>query len=52
VTDWDDIIALHGRAVWRTAYRLLGNADDAEECLQDVFVSAWELSCRQRIRRC
>jgi len=50
VTNWDDIIALHGPAVWRTAYRLLGNADDAEECLQDVFLSAWEFSRRDRIR--
>lgn len=48
--DWDRILRTHGRMVWATAYRLLGHADDAEECMQDAFLSAVELARRQRIR--
>ena len=29
--------------VWRTAWRLLGRADDAQDCLQDVFLAALDL---------
>ena len=28
----------HGRMVFATAYRILGNADDAEDAIQDVFL--------------
>lgn len=38
--DWDAIVAQHGRLVWRTAYRLLGNHADASDCFQETFVSA------------
>ena len=50
MTDWDRILREHAQAVWRTAYRLLGNSQDAEECLQEVFLSVWQLSCREPIR--
>ena len=50
VIDWQIIIEKHGPAVWQTAYRLLGNNDDAADCFQETFVSALELSQRQRIR--
>ena len=36
--------------VWRTAFRLLGRTGDVEDCLQEVFLSALELSRRERIR--
>ena len=48
--DWDDILAVHGPAVWRGAYRLLGNADDADDCLQGVFLAALKTSRRQTVR--
>ena len=48
--DWDDIFAAHGPAVWRTAYRLTGQAHDADECVQDVFLAAVELSRREAVR--
>lgn len=48
--DWDRILRKHGRMVWATAYRLLGHADDAEECMQDAFLSAVELARRQKVR--
>jgi len=50
VTDWDDILDRHGPRVWRMAHRLLGNAHDADDCLQDVFLAAWEYSRSQPIR--
>ena len=50
VIDWQIIIEKHGPAVWQTAYRLLGNNDDAADCFQDTFVCALELSQHQRVR--
>ncbi len=40
MTSWDTIIHEHGPAVWRTAYRLVGNGSDADECMQEAFVAA------------
>ena len=48
--DWDRILRKYGRMVWATAYRLLGRADDAEECMQDAFLSAVVLARRQKVR--
>jgi RNA polymerase sigma-70 factor (ECF subfamily) len=48
--DWQSIINKHGPAVWQTAYRLLGNNTDAADCFQETFVSALEVSRRQRVR--
>ncbi|MGD8786348.1 MAG: sigma-70 family RNA polymerase sigma factor [Phycisphaerales bacterium] len=50
MVDWQIIIDRHGRTVWQTAYRLLGNHVDAADCFQETFVCALELSQRQRIR--
>ncbi len=38
--DWPNIIKEHGPLVWRTAYRLLGNSEDANDCYQETFVAA------------
>lgn len=48
--DWNIIINEHGPAVWKTAYRLLGNHDDAADCFQETFVSALSFCRRQRVR--
>lgn len=48
--DWQGIVARDGPVVWRTVYRLLGNRADAEECYQETFLSALDLSRRQPIR--
>ena len=50
ITDWQLIVTKHGPAVWRTAYRLLGNDTEAADCFQEAFVSALEVSRRQRVR--
>jgi RNA polymerase sigma-70 factor (ECF subfamily) len=41
--DWEAILREHRPAVWRTAHRLLGNHDDADECFQETFAAAVEV---------
>ena len=48
--DWQVIIEEHGPAVWKTAYRLLGNEADAADCFQETLVSALGISRRQPVR--
>lgn len=48
--DWDELIRREGSAVWRTAYRCLRNQADADECFQETFLAALELSNRQSVR--
>ena len=48
--DWQEIIERDGRSVWQTAYRLLGNRADADECFQEAFLAALELARRQPVR--
>lgn len=36
--NWDEIVAEHSARVYRLAYRLTGNRQDAEDLTQDVFV--------------
>jgi RNA polymerase sigma-70 factor (ECF subfamily) len=40
--DWDSILRRDGPAVWRTAWRVLGRASEADECFQETFVAALE----------
>ena len=48
--DWDRLLEQHGPMVWRTSYRLLGSAEDAQDCLQDTFLSALKLSRREPVK--
>jgi len=50
VIDWQVVVEKYGPLIWRTAYRLLGNPADAADCFQETFVSALEVSRRQRVR--
>jgi RNA polymerase sigma-70 factor (ECF subfamily) len=50
MTDWSQIVREQGPAVWRTAYRLLGNEADAADCFQRAFVSALEVARTQTVR--
>lgn len=36
--DWEEIVAEHSARVYRLAYRLTGNRQDAEDLTQDVFI--------------
>src|SRR3954469_3264374 len=47
--DWEGILGRDGPAVWRTVYRLLGHRADAEDCFQEAFVAALELSRREAV---
>lgn len=35
---WEDVVAEHSARVYRLAYRLTGNRQDAEDLTQDVFI--------------
>ncbi len=48
--DWQIIIEKHGPAVWKTAYRLLGNRADAADCFQETFLSALRFRRRRQVR--
>jgi RNA polymerase sigma-70 factor (ECF subfamily) len=48
--DWQEILSRDGRAVWQTAYRILGNRADAEECFQEAFLAALEFSRREEVQ--
>ncbi len=48
--DWQEILSRYGPAAWRAAYRITGNRDDADECLQEALFSALELSRRAKVR--
>jgi len=50
MTNWEGIVAEHAGAVWRTAYRLVSNAADADDCMQEAFTSAVEISRREVVR--
>jgi RNA polymerase sigma-70 factor (ECF subfamily) len=48
--DWDEILARNGPAVWRVAYRIVGNRADADECFQEAFLAALEVARRGPVR--
>jgi RNA polymerase sigma-70 factor, ECF subfamily len=48
--DWQDLMNRDGKAVWQTAYRLLGNRADADECFQEAFLAAFQVSRRQEVQ--
>ena len=50
MTDWREIVRRYNQVVWKTAYRILGNYDDASDCLQDAFLSALTFSRKANIR--
>jgi RNA polymerase sigma-70 factor (ECF subfamily) len=48
--DWAAILSRDGPAVWQTAYRLLGNSADADECFQEACLAALAVSARETVR--
>jgi RNA polymerase sigma-70 factor, ECF subfamily len=50
VADWKAIIGQYGPIVWRIAYRLVGNHEDAADCFQDTFVAALKVSRRETVQ--
>ena len=49
MSDWASILSEHGATVWRTAYRLLNDHEDALDCYQETFLAAWRLAQRQPV---
>ncbi len=47
--DWQVILSRDGPAAWRTAYQLLGNRADADECFQEVCLAALDICRRQPV---
>jgi RNA polymerase sigma-70 factor (ECF subfamily) len=50
MAEWPEILREHGRAVWQTAYRILGNRADADDCLQEACLAALRLDRRQAVQ--
>ena len=50
MTEWETIVREQAPAVWQTAYRLLGNRSDADDCMQEVFVAAVGISRRTSVQ--
>jgi RNA polymerase sigma-70 factor (ECF subfamily) len=50
MTDWPTIVSRHSSEVWQAAYRLLGDREEAADCLQETFLEALEISRRQKVR--
>lgn len=48
--DWSAILGRHGPAVWQTAYRLVGNSADADECFQEACLAALAVGGREPVR--
>jgi RNA polymerase sigma-70 factor (ECF subfamily) len=42
--DWEGILSRDGPAAWRTAWRVLRNRADADECYQEACLAALEFS--------
>src|SRR5205814_2136189 len=42
--DWEGILSRDGPATWRTAWRVLRNRADADECFQEACLAALEFS--------
>ena len=40
--NWREILGRDGPAAWRTAFRILGNRADADECFQEACLAALE----------
>lgn len=49
MVDWQAILARDGPAVWRTAFRVLGNRADADECFQEAFLGALAVARREPV---
>jgi RNA polymerase sigma-70 factor (ECF subfamily) len=46
--DWDRIVREHGPMVYTTAWHILGQAADAEDVVQDVFMEVQRIRVRVR----
>jgi len=50
--DWEQVVREDGPVAWRTACRILGDREDAQEVVQDAFADAIALSRREPVQNC
>jgi RNA polymerase sigma-70 factor (ECF subfamily) len=50
VENWEYLLSEHGPALFRTAYRLLGRAEEAEDCVHDVLVEVLARPEREAVK--
>ncbi|MFO0890900.1 MAG: sigma-70 family RNA polymerase sigma factor [Isosphaeraceae bacterium] len=48
--DWQAILSRDGPPAWRTAFRLLGNRADADDCFQEACLAALAVSRREAVQ--
>jgi RNA polymerase sigma-70 factor (ECF subfamily) len=49
-SEWASIVREHTPLVWRTAYRLLADDADANDCFQEAFFAAWTVAQREPVK--
>jgi RNA polymerase sigma-70 factor (ECF subfamily) len=49
--DWEGMLKREGPAVWKTAWKVLGNRADADECFQEACLAAVEYSKTHAVRQ-
>jgi RNA polymerase sigma-70 factor, ECF subfamily len=49
--DWEGILRREGPAVWKTAWKVLGNRADADECFQEACLAAVEYSKKNAVKQ-
>jgi RNA polymerase sigma-70 factor, ECF subfamily len=47
--DWEKIVREHGRPAYQTAWRILGNAADTDDAVQEAMLDALRLARQQKI---
>ncbi len=41
--NWDEVVREHGPPIYRSAWKILRQAEDCEDCVQEVFIEAHKL---------
>lgn len=49
--EFDRLVDEHGGALYRMAYRMVGDRHEAEDVVQDTYRSAWKSRCRYEAGR-
>ena len=50
--EFNDLVEQHAPALYRMAYRMIGDRHEAEDVVQEVFLSAMKNLCRLRDEEC
>lgn len=49
MVNWPEIVEQYGPCVWRTAYRLLSDREEANDCYQETFLQAVAYSKKREV---